>query len=573
MALIVEKGNAYVPQQAFQVKEEDFSSLVVPYSVGGMIVDVVNRRMFRGRIYVDIYGKIEKIEEREDVSETTYIVPGLIDSHVHIESSMSMPSEFACAAVKHGVVGCVCDPHEIANVLGIPGLRYFMDNAKASLFKFFFGAPSCVPSTNLETSGAILGPKEIKELMADKDIFFLGEMMNFPGVISHDSEVYAKLQAALDANKPIDGHAPGVNGNNLRIYAKAGISTDHECMDLVEAEEKLQLGMKILIREGSAAKNFETLYTLIDKYPDQVMLCTDDAHPDDLLDGYINGLVKRGLEKGVDLFNLLQAACLNPIKHYSLPVGLLQEGDSADFVVVDSLNKNFEVLQTYIEGKIVYDRGEVLLQRPTYEVKNNFQANPIQLNDLKVEGNFDRINTIGVINKELYTKHLIEKARVENNELVSDPENDLLKIVVLNRYTQNAKPVIGFIKGFGLKQGAICSTVAHDSHNIIAIGTNDVDLQRAINVVIKSKGGISVSNNSSVNILELPIAGIISNRPIEETAASYKRMDLLAKELGTTLTAPFMTLAFMALIVIPELKLCDKGLFNVKEFQFIDLKA
>jgi adenine deaminase len=558
----------------FPLREETLTNLLAPYIVEGNIVDVFNRRIFGGRIHVNVFGLIEKIEETP-VTSVNYIMPGFIDSHVHVESSMLMPSEFARAAVSHGVVAAVCDPHEIANILGIEGVEYFIENGKNSGFKFFFGAPSCVPATPFDVSGARLGAEETAKLLSDKQILFLAEMMNFPGVVAGDSEVMAKIEAAKNTGKQIDGHAPRLSGEALHKYVAAGISTDHECMDIGEAEEKLLAGMKILIREGSAAKNFDALYSLIDRYPDRVMLCTDDAHPDELKMRYINSLVSRGLSLGVNIFNLLQAASVNPVMHYGLTAGLLREGDFADFTVTDSVKPDFCVLKTFISGKLAYEKDErkISLHRPEIKIKNNFHAAKLCVDDIKIyiPDRDKNIRIIKIFNGELYTENTVGKPVAVNGEAVSSPETDVLKIVALNRYKPDAKPAVGFVSGFGLKQGALCSTVAHDSHNIIAVGADDKSIVEAINAVIDASGGIAVFSNGKVNILPLPIAGIISDKDIDTVSVSYSEINRLVKNLGSTLDAPFMTLAFMSLLVIPELKIGDGGLFDVNEFNYTEL--
>jgi adenine deaminase len=557
----------------FQLKEEAFMSILTPYTITGYVMDVFNQRIYKGRVYVNVFGQIERIEET-DVCEERYIMPGFIDSHVHVESSMLMPSEFAYSAVAHGVVATVSDPHEIANVLGIDGVEYFLKNSKQSEFKFFFGAPSCVPAASFETSGARLGVKEIDYLLRKDDIWYLSEMMNFPGVIAGDEEVMAKIAVAKKLNKPVDGHSPCLSGASLEKYVVAGISTDHECMDICEAEEKISLGMKILIREGSAAKNFDALYPLIDRYPSSVMLCTDDSHPDDLRNGYIDKLVNKALSKGINFFNLLKAVAVNPVIHYGIPVGLLREGDSADFIIVDSIDPGFKILQTYISGKLVYDRvGEsVNLYRPKIEIKNNFYVLPISVEDIRVKALVDRnIRVIRVIDKEIFTENIVVKPLIKGLDVVSSVEEDVLKIVVLNRYILDAKPVVGFINGFGLKQGAIAGTVAHDSHNLIAVGVDDESIMKCMNAIIEMSGGIAVCSDGVVDILPLPIAGIISDKGIDEVATGYDKINKKAKQIGSLLTAPFMTLSFMSLIVIPKLKICDKGLFDVNRFCYTDL--
>ncbi len=537
------------------------------FSVKGNIVDVVSRRIFPGEIFVE-NGKIVNILERNEEYEN-YILPGLIDSHVHIESSMLIPSRFSYFAVKNGVVAVITDPHEIANVLGIKGVDFMIEDSKKVPLKVYFGAPSCVPATSFETSGAVLDSKAVNELLKRKEIYFLSEMMNFPGVVFGDEEVLKKIEAAKKHGKPVDGHAPGLSGEDLKKYVQAGISTDHECFTLEEAEEKIALGMKIQIREGSAAKNFEALYPLIDKYPDKVMLCTDDSHPDDLKKGYINKIVKMAFAKGLDVFNVLRAATLNPVKHYGLDVGLLQEGDFADFIVVDNL-ENFNVLQTYINGQKIYDGENVLFDFPELTEKpNKFVKNYLMEDDLRIEPKSSKIRVIKAFDGELITETIVADAKIENNNVVSDVENDILKIIVLNRY-QKAKPAIGFITGIGLKQGAIATTVAHDSHNIIAVGVNDYEILKVVNKLIDLNGGLVVSKgDENLEYLTLDVAGLMSaeNNPLT-VAEQYENLNKLAKELGTPLHAPFMTLSFMALLVIPELKLSDKGLFDGKAFKF-----
>ena len=574
MGIIYHKTNPYMTPMTFQLKEEFFVENVIPYCMEGNIVDVFRREVFKGRVHVNVLGQIEKIE-RADVASENYILPGFVDSHVHIESSMLMPSEFARAVVSHGVLATVSDPHEIANVLGIAGLEYFIENGKESGFKFFFGAPSCVPATVFETSGAKLGVKEIEYLISKNDIWFLAEVMNFPAVVAGDAEILSKIEVAKRFGKPVDGHSPSLSGENLRKYIEAGISTDHECMDICEAEEKIALGMKILIREGSAAKNFNALYPLINRYPNRIMLCTDDAHPNDIKNAYIDSMVRRALLNGMDFFNIMQVVSLNPVMHYRLPVGLLREGDAADFIVVDSIDADFSVLQTTVSGKNVYERvGErINLRRPKIEIKNNFNASRINIDSIRItaESGKKKIRVIKVFDKELYTENVLEEAAIDNNQLVSSLEKDILKIVVLNRYNADAKPVTGFIQGFGLKRGALCSTVAHDTHNVIAVGVDDESIVAAINAVIESSGGIAVCSGKQTDILPLPVAGIMSDKGIDEIANDYDRMENLAKQSGSTLTSPFMTLAFMALIVIPSLKICDKGLFDVKRFEYTEL--
>lgn len=534
----------------------------------GNIVDVVGERIFKGIVIVRD-SKIEVVREEEN-SENVYILPGLIDAHIHIESSMLIPSEFARLAVVHGTVGTVSDPHEIANVLGVKGVRFMIENGKKVPFKFYFGASSCVPATGFETAGGSLGLAELDELLQSDDILYLSEMMNFPGVVYGDEQVAQKLALAKKYGKPVDGHAPGLTGELAEKYVRAGISTDHECYTLEEAVEKIRYGMKILIREGSAAKNFEALSDLITEYPEMVMLCSDDKHPNDLVSGHINQLVKRAFSLGYDKMKVLRCATYNPVKHYRLDAGLLQQGDPADFILVDDL-ENFTILATYVNGRKVAENGKTLIPSVPVIPVNQFHAKPVKTEDIVVRPGGKRIRVMKAIDGQLVTEELIVDARIENNEVKTDLEHDVLKIVVMNRYFP-APPAVGFVKGFGLRSGAIASCVAHDSHNIIAVGTDDESIVAAINAIVSSQGGISVASGDEVLVLPLPVAGIMSDEDGYKVAGLYKNLnEQVKKKLKTTLKAPFMTLSFMALLVIPDLKLSDKGLFNGKKFSFTGL--
>lgn len=534
----------------------------------GNIVDVVGERIFKGVVIIKD-SRIAEIRE-EDTDGNMYILPGLIDAHIHIESSMLVPSEFARLAVVHGTVGTVSDPHEIANVLGVKGVRFMVENGKQVPFKFYFGAPSCVPATDFETAGSSLGLAELDELLQSDDILYLSEMMNFPGVVYGDEQVAQKLALAKKYGKPVDGHAPGLTGELAEKYVRAGISTDHECYTLEEAVEKIGYGMKILIREGSAAKNFEALSDLIAEYPEMVMLCSDDKHPNDLVSGHINELVKRAFGLGYDKINVLRCATFNPVKHYRLDAGLLQKGDPADFILVDDLD-NFNVLATYVNGRKVAENGKSLISSVVVSPVNQFHAKLIKREDIVVRPIGNRIRVIKAIDGQLVTGELIVDARIENNEVKTDPEHDILKIVVMNRYFP-ASPAVGFVQGFGLKSGAIASCVAHDSHNIIAVGTDDKSIVAAINAIVNSQGGISVAFGDELFVLPLPIAGIMSDEDGYKVAGLYKNLDEQVKtKLKSSLKAPFMTLSFMALLVIPDLKLSDKGLFDGKKFSFTEL--
>ena len=537
------------------------------FIVSGKLVDVVSRRIFNAELRIE-EGKLVEVKE-SDKEYDNYILPGLIDAHVHIESSMLVPTGFARAAVKNGTVATVSDPHEIANVMGVMGIEYMIENSKKTPFKFHFGAPSCVPATPFETSGAVINSDDIKKLMSSPDIYYLAEMMNFPGVIYKDEEVIKKIKYAHEANKPVDGHAPGLSGEDLDKYAAQNITTDHECTTVEEAVNKIRKGIKIQIREGSAAKNFENLFPLLNTHPDKVMFCTDDCHPDDLVKGHINKIISRAVKKGADIFDVISAATKNPIEHYNLNVGLLQIGDPADFIIVNNLT-DFDVKKTFINGQLVFDNGEVLLEKLSEKAINNFNCKPITVNDIVVAKTGSKIQVIVAKDGDLLTGKEIIEPTVENGNVVSDISRDILKIVVVNRY-QEAKPQLGFIKNFNLKKGAIAGSIAHDSHNIIAIGTNDNDIVKAVNKVIENTGGIVACDENIIKDLKLDVAGLMSTEEADEVAAKYYEVSTMAKELGSKLTAPFMTMAFMALLVIPKLKIGDKGLFNVSKFDFTTL--
>ncbi|MDW5552114.1 adenine deaminase [Methanosarcina sp.] len=548
----------------------------------GIIVDAISRRKFKGEIAVE-NGKIISIEEKNHDIEQ-YILPGLVDAHVHIESSMTVPSVFARMVVARGTVAVVSDPHEIANIMGEEGIDYMLEDAKKVPLKAFFGVPSCVPATPFESSGAVLDADAVDRLLAREDLYYLSEMMNFPGVIMGFPEVMAKLESAKKYGKNIDGHAPGLRGADLQKYVGAGISTDHESFTYEEAVEKIKLGMKILIREGSSARNFETLHKLIDEYPESVMLCTDDSHPDTLIyEGHIDKLLRRGQEKGLDIYNLIRAAVINPVEHYGLDVGMLREGYPADFIIIDDL-KSFNVMKTFIDGNCVYDNGKVLFSIEKAPVKNVFNRGKISIDDIKLtlpdseikgeqmEKQIKKIRVIVAQDGELVTGQETVLPKVENGNLVSDPARDILKMVVLSRYA-NDPAQIGFIKNIGLKKGAIASSIAHDSHNIIAVGATDEEIVGAVNRLVENRGGIVVGTAENLLDLPLEVSGLMSTLDGKEVAARYGQLNEEARKLGTSLMSPFMTLSFMSLLVIPELKLGDKGLFDVTKFEFVELFA
>ena len=540
------------------------------YTIQGNIIDIKRKVISVGELRVQhgIIISIEIIEEGVIEPSLPYICPGFIDAHVHIESSMLIPSEFARIAVVHGTVATVSDPHEIANVCGMRGVRFMIENGKQVPFKFNFGAPSCVPATFFETAGAILNASDVKELLMQEDIRYLSELMNFPGAISGDDEVLKKINAALELGKPIDGHAPGLRGELLKKYVGRGISTDHECFTIEEAIEKLECGMKIIIREGSAAKNFNELIPLIEMHADYIMFCSDDKHPDSLVLGHINSLCSRAVKKGYDLFSILQAACINPILHYDLNVGMLRVSDPADFILISDL-KEFDVLATYVNGIKVSSENQSLIKRHvlTDEPINHFLCREVTQQELLVEGvEGYPYPVIECVDGQLVTLKSTLLPTIHGDFFESSTTSDVLKIVVVNRY-RPASIAKAFIHGFGLKHGAIASSVAHDSHNIIAVGVDDKSIMRSINLIIANKGGISCVTRDMENVLSLNVAGLMSDCDGYQVAKKYTELDAMAKQLGSTLSAPFMTLSFMALLVIPHIKLSDKGLFDADQFE------
>jgi adenine deaminase len=543
------------------------------FTIQANVVNILARTICPATLHVAA-GRVAAIEPHAGASgpdaALPYALPGFIDAHVHVESSLLVPSEFARLALPHGTVATVSDPHEIGNVLGVAGVQYMLDNAAAVPFKFCFGAPSCVPATPFETAGAEITAADIEVLFQNPKIGYLAEMMNWPGVLHRDPGVVEKIELALRAGRPVDGHAPGLRGSDAERYASAGISTDHECFTATEARDKLAAGMKILIREGSAARNFDALIELLPQHYANLMFCSDDKHPDTLLLGHINQLVQRAGALGYNVFDVLQVACLNPIEHYRLPVGQLRVGDPADFILVDNLT-DFGVQQTYLDGVLVAEQGRCLLPAAPIAISNNFHAQPLQASALATSTSSLLVPVIECFDGQLITARRNLSLPLANGCSQPDLAQDVLKLVVLNRYTPGAAPAVAFIKGFGLTQGALASSVGHDSHNITAVGCDDESLARAINLVVAAQGGLAaVSANGAEQALALPVAGLMSDRPGPEVAATYSALDEFAKaQLGSGLQAPFMTLSFMALLVIPSLKLSDKGLFDGDKFEFV----
>ncbi len=551
--------------------------MTASFSLTANVVDLFTRSIRPAVIRVEA-GRIASIAPTGTTAPDAalpYALPGFVDAHVHVESSLLVPTEFARLAVTHGTVATVSDPHEIGNVLGVAGVEFMLENAGHSPFKFCFGAPSCVPATPFETAGAEITAADIAKLFENPKIGYLAEMMNWPGVLHRDTDVMAKIALAHAAGRPVDGHAPGLRGTDAAHYASTGISTDHECFTAAEAADKLAVGMKILIREGSAARNFDALIELLPEHYANLMFCSDDKHPDTLVLGHINQLVQRAVALGNDVFDVLQVACVNPVQHYKLPVGLLREGDPADFITVTDL-RDFAVRQTYLNGQLVAENGVSLLPASPISVVNNFHAQPVLAADFELAAPSENptLRVIECFDGQLITARVDLPATVENGIVVANVADDVLKLAVINRYQPHVAPTIAFIRGFGLKHGALASSVGHDSHNITAVGCDDESLARAVNLVIAAKGGLAaVGADGPEMLVPLPVAGLMSDQPGTDVAAAYTAVDALSKQMGSPLGAPFMTLSFMALLVIPSLKLSDKGLFDGQVFEFVDAVA
>lgn len=534
------------------------------FEIQGRIVAIQEGQIYPAKLTI-AGGRIHKIERLSE-GGGPYLMPGFIDAHVHIESSMLVPSEFARLAVVHGTVATISDPHEIGNVMGVEGVEYMIENGRKVPFKFYFGAPSCVPATPFETAGAEISAADIEKLMARDEIKYLSEMMNWPGVLQRDPMVMEKIAIAHKHGKPVDGHAPGLRGDQAKMYIDAGISTDHECFTLDEALDKLRHGMKIAIREGSAAKNFEALYPLLHDFENQIMLCSDDKHPDNLVEGHINHLVKRAIDHGVDMFKVLKAACINPVEHYKLGVGQLREGDPADFIVLDNLD-TWQPRATYIAGKKVAEDGKTCIPSVKADIINNFIEHRLQAVDFALHAKGRKIHVIEAMDGQLITNDILLKTKLIDGLACSDPEQDILKFAVINRYAQ-AAPALAFIRNMGLKRGAIASSVGHDSHNVLVVGVDDDSMARAANLLFDAKGGVAAVDGVQESVLPLPVAGLMSTNDGYDVGQAYASIDKMAKSMGSKLQSPYMTLSFMALLVIPSLKLSDKGLFDGENFAF-----
>lgn len=542
--------------------------------IEAQFVDIRQKTIYPARISWNQEGEIIAIEKIES-AKNLYVMPGFVDAHIHIESTMLHPQNFAKIALKHGTIATVSDPHEIANVLGVQGVEKMIAYSQNLPIDIHYGVPSCVPAAlGLENAGAVIDAEDVAYLFKKYDLKYLAEMMNFPGVIFEDEEVMKKIKIAKDKGKVIDGHAPLLSGEALTKYIHAGISTDHECSNLEEALEKLQLGMKIQIREGSAAKNYEALKELIPNYWEQLMLCSDDTHPYDLKKGHINLYVSRIIKDGFDLWKVLEMTCLNPVEHYALEHGTLQIGDWADFIVVKDL-KDFECVSLYRKGELktdeeiaVLDKEEIIpnhFELKSFSYEDFIQALPDMESQRKGEWSL-----IEVLEGQIITEKYILKAEVSIQEILAqNPEYAML--MVINRYESDLKLSMALVKGFGKMNGALASSVTHDCHNIIVLSRNLQLMYQAIQELIQVKGAlVAVNGDGESAILPLPFGGLMSMSQIEEVDQQYQQLIQLVKAMQIDLTDPFMTLSFLALPVIPKLKLTDLGLFDVENWDFVE---
>jgi adenine deaminase len=508
--------------------------------------------------------------------DSRYVAPGFIDSHVHIESSMACVAEFARAVLVHGTTTVAADPHEIANVLGSAGIEYMLQSAEHQPMNLYFTLPSCVPATDMETSGARLTAEDLRPFLRKEKIVALAEMMNYPGVLMRDPAVLSKITTARQQKKPVDGHAPGLKGRKLHAYIAAGVQSDHECTTEQEAREKLAAGMVIMIRQGTGAKNLQALLPAINATTSRRMMwCTDDRHPNDLIqEGHIDSIVREAIQSGLDPHLAIQMATLNPADYFGLShLGAIAPGRQADLVVFSDIKKPV-IEQVYCQGILTAENGKIRaeVQFPATGTVAPAMHIDVQNVDFSMPAEQGRIRVIEIVSDQLITRQRIEATPVKNHQAVSEPSKDLLKIAVVERHRGTGNIGRGYIKGFGLKQGALASSVAHDSHNIIVVGTADEDMQAALEAVVEMGGGLAaVSNGRLLAGLALPIAGLMSLEPVRTVRDQLERLIEIAHELGTTLQDPFMTLSFMALPVIPELKLTDMGLIDVSKFEVVPL--
>ena len=505
-----------------------------------------------------------------------YVAPGFIDSHVHIESSMACVAEFARAVLVHGTTTVAADPHEIANVLGSAGIEYMLHSAEHQPMNLYFTLPSCVPATGMETAGARLTAEDLRPFLMEEKIVALAEMMNYPGVLMRDPDVLSKITAARQQKKPVDGHAPGLKGRELHAYIAAGVQSDHECTTAQEAREKLAAGLAIMIRQGTGAKNLQALLPLVNaKTSRRMMWCTDDRHPNDLIaDGHIDSIVREAIQSGLDPHLAIQMATLNPAAYFGLShLGAIAPGKQADLVVFSDIKKPV-IQQVYCRGILTAENGKI---RPEVQFPATATVTPamhidLQNIDFSIPAEQDRIRVIEIVSDQLITRERIEATPVKNHQAVSDPSKDLIKIAVVERHKGTGNIGKGYIKGLGLKQGALASSVAHDSHNIIIVGTSDEDMRAALEAVVEMGGGLAaVSNGRLLAGLPLPIAGLMSLESVSTVRDQLERLIAITHDMGTTLQDPFMTLSFMALPVIPELKLTDMGLIDVSKFEIVPL--
>ena len=505
-----------------------------------------------------------------------FVAPGFIDAHVHIESSMSCPTEFARSVLPHGTTTVAADPHEIANVLGAEGIGYMIDSSKDQPVNIYFTLPSCVPATDMETSGAKLGADDLLPFMDNCRIIALGEVMNFPGVICRDNEVLRKIEGMKKQIKPVDGHAPGLTGRDLYAYISAGIFSDHECTTEKEAKEKLNAGMHIMIREGTGAKNLEDLLPIINRQTARrVMWCTDDRHPHDIIkEGHIDYIVRSAIRMGLDPVIAIQMATINPAEYFGLNhVGAIAPGRQADLVVFSDI-KNPVIEEVYFRGNLAAKEGKMLpeIKRPApLNIRSSMNIDIAKI-DFSIPALSRQARVIEVISDQIVTGQSLIKVAVSGNSAVSDIKRDILKIAVVERHKGTHNTGMGFARGFGLKQGALASSVAHDSHNIIIVGTNDEDMKTALEAVVKMGGGLAAAGNGKIlAALPLPIAGLMSLQPLKTIKEKLDNLINISREFGSSLSDPFMTLSFLALPVIPELKITDKGLVDVSKFRIVPL--